>query len=190
MSDRNVNERVAKAWSEKVGRDISFELLEVEAHDGRKQTQLINPETGAIVVAVDAVGDRAVETLVHRAGEPFIHDAFTQLEIDGPNQANQVNKSDTDVPTPAGAPGAAVEAEKSEDAGSLAEDQGEGSDEEASEDEADETEDEGASEESTEDEGTDEQEDAGEGESSEGEESSETESESEQDESSEEEDKE
>lgn len=114
--------RVQKAWSNSVGRDIAFEAKEVEAADGRVQTQLINPETGAIVVAVNAVGDEAQEKLVENAGAPFIDAAFTWTEIEGPNKANQVNKSDSSVPIPASNPGAAVEAKKTKDADKLAED--------------------------------------------------------------------
>lgn len=115
----NVNETVAKAWSDKVGRKINFECVEVEAHDGRKQTQLINPETGAVVVAVNATGSDAEKVLVERAGEPFIDAAFSQPEIDGPNQANQLDKSDNNVRVPAGNPGAAVEAGKGDNADKL-----------------------------------------------------------------------
>lgn len=117
-----VNQKVAKAWSDSVGRKIAFELEEVKAADGREQTQLINPETGSIVLAVNKVGDEAVKALVENAGVPFLDAAFSQPEIDGPNQANQVNKSDNSVPTPAGNPGAAVEAKKDKNADSLGED--------------------------------------------------------------------
>lgn len=122
MGKSNVNAKVAKAWSDSVGRKIDFELREVEAADGRKQTQLINPENGSLVVAVNLTGDEAVKSLVENAGALFIDAGFTQPEIDGPNQANQVDKSDFSVPTPAGNPGAAVEAEKGKDADKLAED--------------------------------------------------------------------
>lgn len=117
----NLN-KVQKAWSEKVGRPIAFELKEVEAFDGRKQTQLINPETGAIVVAVNLVGDEAKDKLVENAGTTFIDAGFSQPEIDGPNQANQLDKGDVNVKVPAGNPGAAVEAPKNKDADKLAED--------------------------------------------------------------------
>lgn len=116
---------VAKAWSDKVGRNIAFETVVVKAADGREQTQLLNPENGgSVVVAVNATGEAAEKILVERAGEPFIDDAFTWAEIEGPNKANQVDKADVNIPTPAGSPGAAVEAEKSENADKLAEDRG------------------------------------------------------------------
>lgn len=122
MSSSKVNQKVAKAWSDAVGRKIDFELREVEAFDGRKQTQLINPESGSVVVAVNLTGDDAVKSLVENAGVSFLEASFSQPEIDGPNQANQLDKSDNNVKTPAGNPGAAVEAEKSKDADKLAED--------------------------------------------------------------------
>ena len=108
--------KVQKAWSDKVGREIAFELRELEAHDGRKQTQLINPETGGIVVAVNASGAEAQDILVARAGEPFIDAGFTELDLEGPNQGNQVNKSDIDVPVPSTRPGGALEAKKPKNA--------------------------------------------------------------------------
>lgn len=114
--------KVQKAWSDKVGRSIAFESKEVEAADGRKQTQLINPETGSIVVAVNATGDEAVKSLVENAGAPFLDDAFTELDVEGPNQGNQVNKSDDQVAKPSSRPGAAVEAKKDKDADKLGED--------------------------------------------------------------------
>ena len=129
-----VNDEVAKAWSESVGRQIGFQLLEVEAADGRVQTQLISPETGSVVVAVNATGDEAVRRLVENAGATVLDDTFTQLEVAGPNQANQVNKSDASVPVPSDRPGAAVEAPKSADADKLEEDLG-GSDEDEDEEE-------------------------------------------------------
>lgn len=85
-----VNKQVADAWSAKVGRYINFELLEVEAADGRKQTQLINPEEGSVVVAVNATGDDAIKTLVREAGSTFIDGAFGQDELDGPGEVNEV----------------------------------------------------------------------------------------------------
>lgn len=114
--------KVAKAWSEKVGREIAFKTVEVEAKDGRKQTQLINPETGGVVVAVNLVGDEAVEALVANAGTTFIDPAFDWVEVEGGNEAHQVDKADVSVSRPDSKPGAAVEAEKSKDAGELAED--------------------------------------------------------------------
>ena len=114
--------KVQKAWSDKVGREIAFELRELEAHDGRKQTQLINPENGAVVVAVNATGADAQAILVERAGEPFIDAGFTVNDIEGPNQANQFDKSDNNVPVASDRPGPAVEAKKSKDADKLFED--------------------------------------------------------------------
>lgn len=108
--------KVQKAWSDKVGREIAFELRELEAFDGRVQTQLINPETGSIVVAVNAAGEEARTILVERAGEPFIDAGFTELDLEGPNQGNQVNKADIDVPVPSTRPGGALEAKKSKNA--------------------------------------------------------------------------
>ncbi len=112
--------KVQKAWSDKVGREIAFELRELEAHDGRKQTQLINPENGAIVVAVNATGADAQAILVERAGEPFIDAGFTVNDIKGPNKGNQLNKSDNNVPIAEDRPGPAIEAKKGADADSLA----------------------------------------------------------------------
>lgn len=108
MSDTNVNSKVAKAWSEAVGRKIDFELREVEAADGRKQTQLINPETGSVCVAVNLTGSDAVDKLVENAGVSFLEAAFSQPEIDGPNVANHVEKHGSPV-APADGPGGAVE---------------------------------------------------------------------------------
>lgn len=102
--------KVQKAWSDKVGRDIAFKQVNVTTFDGREQTQLINPETGAIVVAVNKVGEKAQVALIENAGAPFIDAAFSQPEIDGPNVSNQVDKG-ADVPRPANNPGAAVETE-------------------------------------------------------------------------------
>lgn len=114
--------KVQKAWSDSVGRPIAFEVEEVKHFDGREQTRLINPETGSIVVAVDAVGDEAEALLVENAGVPFLDQAFSPEDIAGPNEGNQVNKSDSSVPVPSSRPGAAVEAKKSKDADKLAED--------------------------------------------------------------------
>lgn len=114
--------KVQKAWSDKVGREIAFETRELKAYDGRKQTQLINPENGAIVVAVNLVGDEASRVLVERAGEPFIDAGFTVNDIEGPNQANQFDKSDNNVPVASDRPGAAVEAKKTDEADKLLED--------------------------------------------------------------------
>lgn len=117
-----VNSKIAKAWSKSVGREIAFEVKEVEAADGRKQTQLYNPENGSLVVAVNLVGEDAEKKLVENAGVSFIDPAFDWLEIEGPNQGNQINKADNDVATPSDRPGAAIEAKKDKDAGALAED--------------------------------------------------------------------
>ena len=114
--------KVQEAWSKSVGRQIEFEIKEVKTADGREQTQLINPETGSIVVAVNLTGDEARKKLVENAGAPFLDAAFTWAEIEGPNQANQLDKSDFNVKAPAGNPGPAVEAPKSEDADKLEED--------------------------------------------------------------------
>lgn len=112
---------VKKAWNESVGRSINWRLVEVEAHDGRKQTQLINGD-GAIVVAVNLTGEDAYKKLAENAGVTFLDAAFSQPEIDGPNQANQLDKSDNNVKRPASNPGPAVEADKSSQAGELEED--------------------------------------------------------------------
>ena len=118
----NSKSKVAKAWSESVGREIAFELKVVKAADGREQTHLINPESGSVVVAVNGTGDEAEKRLVENAGSPFLDQPFTWTELEGPNKGNQVNKADLSVPTPAGNPGAAIEAEKGKDADKLAED--------------------------------------------------------------------
>lgn len=112
--------KVQKAWSDKVGREIAFELRELEAYDGRKQTQLINPENGAIVVAVNATGADAQAILVERAGEPFIDAGFTVNDIKGPNKGNQLNKADNNVPIAEDRPGPAIEAKKGPNADDLA----------------------------------------------------------------------
>jgi hypothetical protein len=122
MSSENTNAKVTEAFTKSVGRPFAPRLVEVEAHDGRKQTQLVNPENGAIMLAVNKTGDEAVEAFVENAGVPFLDAAFSQPEIDGPNQANQLDKSDNNVRVPAGNPGAAVEADKSDTADKLAED--------------------------------------------------------------------
>lgn len=114
--------KVAEAWSKSVGRKVDFETKVVEAHDGRKQTQLINNETGGLVVAVNATGSDAEEILIDQAGVPFIDQAFDILEIEGPNQGNQVNKYEDNVPAPSGLPGPAKEADKGKDPDKLAED--------------------------------------------------------------------
>lgn len=121
MSDKVVNEEVQKAWSDAIGRPVNFELLEVETHDGRKQTQLINGENGAIVCAVNLTGKDAVRKLVDNAGVAFLDPAFDVLEIEGPNQANQLDKGGA-VARPSDRPGVAVEAEQADDAGALPED--------------------------------------------------------------------
>lgn len=74
---------VREAWSEKVGRSIQFETVEVQTVDGRKQTHLINPETGSVVVAVNATGEKALQVLVDNPGVTFIDEAFTLLETEG-----------------------------------------------------------------------------------------------------------
>lgn len=122
MSKSKTSTKVTKAWADKLGREIKFELREVEAHDGRVQTQMVNPENGTIVLAVNKTGDEAVEAFVENAGTTFLDPAFSQPEIDGPNQANQLDKSDDNVRTPASNPGPAVEADKSKDADKLEED--------------------------------------------------------------------
>lgn len=123
--DFTTNEQVTEAFTKSVGRPFEPRLVEVETHDGRKQTQLINPENGALVLAVNKTGSEAVDAFVENAGTTFLDAAFSQPEIDGPNQANQLDKDDNDVKTPAGNPGPAVEAKKSENADKLAEDKGE-----------------------------------------------------------------
>lgn len=122
MSKDTTNAKVTKAFTESVGRPFAPTLKEVEAADGRKQTQLVNPENGSIMLTVNLTGDEAVEKLVENAGAPYLDAAFSQPEIDGPNQANQLDKSDDNVRVPASNPGAAVEAKKTKDAGELAED--------------------------------------------------------------------
>lgn len=118
MSEVKLNE-VQKAWSDKVGRNIAFEVKELKAFDGRKQTQLINPETGSVVVAVNATGEKAEKILVEQAGVTHIDAGFDWAEMEAPNQANQLDKSDNNVKTPAGNPGPAVEAPKSKNADKL-----------------------------------------------------------------------
>ena len=122
MSKDTTNAKVTKAFTESVGRQFAPKLREVEAHDGRKQTQLINPENGSIMLAVNLTGDEAVQKFVDNAGVTFLDAAFSQPEIDGPNQANQLDKADNNVKTPASNPGAAVEAEKGKNADKLEED--------------------------------------------------------------------
>lgn len=65
-------ESVLALWSEKAGRKDNFDLREVESLDGVKQTQLINKETGSLVVAVNATGADALKTLTERCGDPYI----------------------------------------------------------------------------------------------------------------------
>lgn len=113
--------QVKKAFDESVGRPINWSFREVEASDGRKQTQLINGD-GAVVLAVNLTGDEAYQKLLDNVGTTFIDAAFDTLEMEGPNQANQLDKADDNVKTPSSRPGPALEAEKNANAGKLAED--------------------------------------------------------------------
>lgn len=119
MSKDSKNAKVTEAYTKSVGRPFAPFLREVKAHDGREQTQLINPENGSIMLAVNLTGSDAVDKLVENAGTTFLDPAFSQPEIDGPNQANQLDKSDDNVKVPASNPGAAVEAEKGPNADKL-----------------------------------------------------------------------
>lgn len=98
MSKSFTNAEVTKAWTEKVGRPVKFELLEVEAFDGRKQTQLINADVaqqsggaGGVVVAVNQTGEAAIKTLVENAGVPFLDGQFGTDDIDGPGEVVEVD---------------------------------------------------------------------------------------------------
>lgn len=71
---------VRKAWSEKVGREDQYDLVEVESFDGDSQTQLIDKDTGSISVAVDGTGAKALKKLAENAGDTFIDGAVTPKE--------------------------------------------------------------------------------------------------------------
>lgn len=74
---------VLELWSDKAGRKDAFDVREVESLDGVKQTQLINKDTGSLVVAVNATGDAAFQILGERCGDPFIDAGVNPKEAQG-----------------------------------------------------------------------------------------------------------
>lgn len=74
---------VLELWSDKAGRKDAFDLREVESEAGVKQTQLINKDTGSLVVAVNATGEDALQTLGERCGDPFIDAGVNPKEAQG-----------------------------------------------------------------------------------------------------------
>lgn len=76
-------EQVLELWSDKAGRKDAFDLREVESEAGVKQTQLINKDTGSLVVAVNATGADALQTLGERCGDPFIDAGVNPKEAQG-----------------------------------------------------------------------------------------------------------
>lgn len=80
---KHTKKSVLEAWSDKAGRKDNFDLREVESLDGVKQTQLINKETGSLVVAVNATGDDALKVLGERVGDPFIDPGVNPKEAQG-----------------------------------------------------------------------------------------------------------
>lgn len=75
---------VLELWSDKAGRKDNFDVREVESLKGVKQTQLINKETGSLVVAVNATGEEAWQILGERCGDPFIDAGVNPKEAQGP----------------------------------------------------------------------------------------------------------
>lgn len=75
--------QVLELWSDKAGRKDNFDLRVVESLEGVKQTQLINKETGSLVVAVNGDGDEAINILGRRVGDPFIDPGVNPKEAQG-----------------------------------------------------------------------------------------------------------
>lgn len=76
-------DEVLELWSDKAGRKDNFDLREVESLDGVKQTQLVNKETGSLVVAVNGHGEDAINVLGRRVGDPFIDPGVNPKEAQG-----------------------------------------------------------------------------------------------------------
>lgn len=84
MADKKFTEKeVLELWSDKAGRKDNFDLRVVESIDGVTQTQLINKETGSLVVAVNGDKDSAIQTLGERCGDPFIDAGVNPKEAQG-----------------------------------------------------------------------------------------------------------
>lgn len=83
MAETFTKKQVLALWSDKAGRKDNFDLRVVESLDGVKQTQLINKETGSLVVAVNGDGDEAINILGRRVGDPFIDPGVNPKEAQG-----------------------------------------------------------------------------------------------------------
>lgn len=83
MAETFTKKQVLELWSDKAGRKDNFDLREVESLDGVKQTQLINKETGSLVVAVNGHGEDAINVLGRRVGDPFIDPGVNPKEAQG-----------------------------------------------------------------------------------------------------------
>lgn len=80
-------EGALKAWNEKVGKKDQYDVREVEAEDGTKQTQLIDKETGSLSVAVN--GDDPWKELTEKAGVWKIDDGVNPKESVGEDSEKQ-----------------------------------------------------------------------------------------------------
>ena len=70
MAKNYTKQDVLDRWDEVVGKKDRYDLVEIEAHDGTKQTQLLDKQTGSITVAVDGTGQEALNRLYENAGAP------------------------------------------------------------------------------------------------------------------------
>lgn len=74
---------VCEAWSTAVGRVDQYDLVKVESFDGTKQIQLIDKDSGSIVIAVNGTDQEALRKLFEGAGTTFIDGAVTPKEASG-----------------------------------------------------------------------------------------------------------
>jgi len=91
-------EGALKAWNEAAGKINQYDVREVEAEDGTKQTQLIDKDTGSLSVAVN--GDNPWKELTQKAGVWKIDDGVNPKEsVSDENKQFQTSKGVLATPT-------------------------------------------------------------------------------------------
>jgi hypothetical protein len=90
-------EGALEAWNKAAGKVDQYDVREVEAEDGTKQTQLIDKDTGSLSVAVN--GDNPWKELTQKAGVWKIDDGVNPKEAMS-NENKQFETSEGVLATP------------------------------------------------------------------------------------------
>ncbi len=100
MAETFSKEGALKAWNEHAGKVDQFDVRVVEGVDGKKQTQLIDKDTGSLCVAVDGDGNDVWKTLTEQAGVWKIDNGVNpKSAVEDTNEVFKTSKNALATPT-------------------------------------------------------------------------------------------